>query len=517
MATVTLFSAPTNSPVNSTAATTATSGHNFRNWAGQISRAFSLLGWIQQTDGGQAVFPTKSVAITNASGNGTTATFTYIPHSNNTNATTTTTAQVTASQVSYGTSLAVGDKILIANCTTAGFNGTFTITSLPQWNTFTVTNATNTTEAETIAFGDVVTFLSITNAAGNGTVATYTYTLVSGAALRIGMSIVITGCTTAGFNGTFSITALPSGSTFTVNNPTNVTEAETATGTLALSPTPTGNSTVAGGTVYEIWKSADALTSTLPMFVRMDYGNFTAPTASATIYLTITVGTATDGSGNIVGSNNFTTANVGVIPQTIGSTAKITLVNGSTTPDNANAVFSYLSGTSGTLTFALWPGSVPSSATAAGCFVMVERSKDSSGNDTGSYFTLVTLGANVNNASTLLTQSTVISGVNGFIAVAENHPVFLAPYGPSSGEYNGSIYLSPLYPIIGFVGNPHLGILIGKASDWTDTSSFQATLYNTAHTYMAFTAGGTSGKLGTTSGLSPANSSSTWMLAIRFE
>lgn len=100
----------------------------------------------------------------------------------------------------------------------------------------------------------VQSVVSITNASGNGSVATYTYSLTSGPALRVGMSIVITGCTTAGFNGTFTIKTLPTGSTFTVTNSTNVTEAEAGTGNVnvTVTATPVATNTTWG---YEIWKS----------------------------------------------------------------------------------------------------------------------------------------------------------------------------------------------------------------------------------------------------------------------
>src|SRR5579864_8867247 len=54
-----------------------------------------------------------------------------------------------------------------------------------------------------------VSIISITNAvAASGTV-TFTYTLLQGAALRVGAQIVVTNATTAGLNATYTIASLP--------------------------------------------------------------------------------------------------------------------------------------------------------------------------------------------------------------------------------------------------------------------------------------------------------------------
>ncbi len=63
----------------------------------------------------------------------------------------------------------------------------------------------------------------ISGATQSGTNTTYAYTLTSGPALRVGMSILITGMADAGNNGSFLISALGSG-TLTVTNPSGVTD-----------------------------------------------------------------------------------------------------------------------------------------------------------------------------------------------------------------------------------------------------------------------------------------------------
>jgi uncharacterized protein (TIGR02217 family) len=72
-----------------------------------------------------------------------------------------------------------------------------------------------------VTFKNNVSNVSISAASISGINTTYTYTLSSGAALEVGMRIVITGMTNAGNNGTFYITALGAG-TFTVVNASGV-------------------------------------------------------------------------------------------------------------------------------------------------------------------------------------------------------------------------------------------------------------------------------------------------------
>jgi YVTN family beta-propeller protein len=64
--------------------------------------------------------------------------------------------------------------------------------------------------------------LSISAATQNGSETTYTYSLVSGPALRIGMTVVVQHMGTSSDNGTFTVTALGQG-TFTVVNSLGVT------------------------------------------------------------------------------------------------------------------------------------------------------------------------------------------------------------------------------------------------------------------------------------------------------
>jgi len=82
----------------------------------------------------------------------------------------------------------------------------------------------------------VTTTVDITAASQSGTTTTYTYTLIRGPALRAGMSVTISGMNDAGNNGTFSISAVGTG-TFNVENASGVAATgQSGTGTVTVPP-----------------------------------------------------------------------------------------------------------------------------------------------------------------------------------------------------------------------------------------------------------------------------------------
>ena len=180
--------------------------------------------------------PGTSFAITNAVGNGTTVTYTASGHN-----------------------FTVGSTVTVSDLAPAGYNGTFLVTAIAGSSTFTVANTTTATltDASGIAFGPGRS-VNITNAVGNGTSVTYT---ASNHGYSVGTSVTISGLAPSGYNGTFLITSIVAGSTFTVSNGTTATLTDASgvaqTPTLAISAT-TGNavfqgsvtgSTIIGGTL----------------------------------------------------------------------------------------------------------------------------------------------------------------------------------------------------------------------------------------------------------------------------
>ena len=113
---------------------------------------------------------------------------------------------------------------------------------------------------------------TITQVTGDGSTATYTYT--GGVGLfSVGDSVYVTGCTTAGFNGVFTVTAA-AGNSFSVSNSTGASEAESF-GAQAKVPNAvfantaeTNNVYVAGygtNSLYVINTTTDVVTAAVPV------------------------------------------------------------------------------------------------------------------------------------------------------------------------------------------------------------------------------------------------------------
>jgi hypothetical protein len=120
---------------------------------------------------------------------------------------------------------------------------------------------------------------------------------------------------------------------------------------------------------YEIWRFADALQATAPIFVKLEYGSSGASTRAA---IWITVGVATNGAGTLLG-------------------AKSTRNQCGQETNNTNTALCAFSGDTARLTIALWFfDSLGNQAAAQTIFFSVEREKDINGADvgTGCYITV---------------------------------------------------------------------------------------------------------------------------------
>jgi hypothetical protein len=80
------------------------------------------------------------------------------------------------------------------------------------------------------------THISLAAASQASGVTTYTFALLSGPALQVGDTILISGMSDPGNNGNFVISSLPSANTFTVINPGGVTTTAGQSGTGSILP-----------------------------------------------------------------------------------------------------------------------------------------------------------------------------------------------------------------------------------------------------------------------------------------
>jgi hypothetical protein len=181
-----------------------------------------------------------------------------------------------------------------------------------------------------------------------------------------------------------------------------------------------------------------------------------------------------------------------------------------TATSTTTAQNSYMSGASNRLHLALWP--ILAANNSPGGFLNVERSHDNNGNDTTSnqYATIVagsSAGINYPQVSiTALNQT-----------VTETHWATLSTHTAATGSFGLSTLLCPVFPLVGALGNPMIGLQVGKQVDWANATQFTYTMYNTAHNYIIFSNNASNTWGGTTGGILYDNATPSAAVAIRYE
>jgi hypothetical protein len=128
-------------------------------------------------------------------------------------------AQETGNTVTIATgnphTLQAGDTVTIAGVAVAGYNGTFTVTAVPSSRSFQYTNGT--TGLATSGGGTVT--LDAPGATESGT--TITFTTAAAHNRSVGDVVTISGVSNSAYNGTYTITAVPTPRTFQVTSATS--------------------------------------------------------------------------------------------------------------------------------------------------------------------------------------------------------------------------------------------------------------------------------------------------------
>lgn len=296
------------------------------------------------------------------------------------------------------------------------------------------------------------TVLTLTAVTSGGV---YSYSSFTGPAPRVGMSVIFTGFATGGNNVTATLTAVSGGAsgTVTVAVTTQANETHAGSGTTtAQSSVPTS-----GNYVYEIWSPGDGGTA---FYVRFDYGNSGGSSPS----IKVAAGTGTNGSGTI---NGFTIA-----PQTLGATAN----SGAPT---FNCLFA---GSTNWFAMMMWRDL----AAVGNLFVAFERSHDTAGADTNTYFTSFILGSGG------ISQQSVVFGVGAALQYAPTSGgklfaiVNLGTLSNSavSQTFNGNTPVSPAFPLVGYLDNPAMVVGTLSSVDFTEGSVITTTIYSATHTYV---------------------------------
>lgn len=214
---------------------------------------------------------------------------------------------------------------------------------------------------------------------------------------------------------------------------------------------PTGASQVMG---YEIWRFADALQATNPVFLKIEYG-CGANTSFCALY--ITASQSTNGAGTLTGSPTARFNVIGYTPAT-------------------SAVASYFCGDVGRFAMTLWPNS--SQGNNLTMFFSVERTKDSAGVDTAEG---ILMCARCGAVACGWTQQAMLS--TGPPTAAESSVGALGPVG-SSASGGGQIGIFPILYTKGEFFNPGLGCLGYFVSDITALVPTVFTIYGATHTFL---------------------------------
>lgn len=299
------------------------------------------------------------------------------------------------------------------------------------------------------------TVLTCTQVAMTGTVATISYSSFTGPAPRAGMSVTFSGFSNGGNNTALTLTAVSGGSsgTVTATNASGVNETHAGSGTTTAQSAVPGTST----TIYEIWESQDSVSSTLPIFLRLEYGQ--SATANSNLFK-LTGGTGSNGSGTLTGN--------------VSSVLAHSSNSAGTTGVGNNSVFS------GDASRVLCAMFINAGNVANPILFAIERSHDSSGADTDSYFMVITNFAT--SGSRFPAQQIVQKPALGGTLTAETaHITALTTL--ASGVVGTNIALGPLFPVIGKLDNPSMAIAFSKGGDIVEGATVTVPYFGSNHTF----------------------------------
>lgn len=216
---------------------------------------------------------------------------------------------------------------------------------------------------------------------------------------------------------------------------------------------PAGANTKQG---YAIFRMDDALQATSPVFMRIDFGS---SAAAATPGIWITIGTGSDGAGTIT-----------TIRFNGGAVATPTVAAAA---NSATASNSYGSADKNRVQAALFV-----QTTARGLVFSIERSKDSTGADTGDG--LIMYYNNV--AAALNTGRYVVLGSASQPTAEDGIQIILSANNPSS--FTGDIGIGIPIPMKGAAQQPGYGMAFVKTADFVAESTFTVSLYGNSITYQ---------------------------------
>ena len=210
---------------------------------------------------------------------------------------------------------------------------------------------------------------------------------------------------------------------------------------------PAGSSVVSG---YEIWRFNDALQATAPVFFKIEYGSGAGTPWHS---LWITVGTASDGIGNLSGAQIGTRKQIGPSNVLPGATV-------------------YLSGATDRVGFVMLLG------TSNGYGFSIERSKDASGNNTSTGICTYIHSA----YSSYTNQEQFVPSIGVPPQVDTQAYAFCAP--GVTAVAGTDVGLFPHFIYFGKLLNPRLGLITYMNSDIQPFIQIGVNMYGSLRNYL---------------------------------
>lgn len=228
--------------------------------------------------------------------------------------------------------------------------------------------------------------------------------------------------------------------------------------TIASSAHPTVANTKTG---YRIYRMADSLQGTAPVFMRVDYGS--ASNAN-TPGIWLTIGQGSDGAGTIT-SIRYNGGSVST-PTIAGSN------NNATTTYN-----SYGCASTGHVAVALFIDSVSAQRPLS---FSLERTRDTDGTLNGQG--LILMGTDTVTGSTLSRQQYIMLSSGAQPPIEKGILFILSTANPSA--FGSDVGIGIPIPMKGVAQPPGIGYMITRTSDFIAEAQFAVTIYGVSHNYV---------------------------------
>lgn len=209
---------------------------------------------------------------------------------------------------------------------------------------------------------------------------------------------------------------------------------------------------------YQVWRMADALQASYPVYMKIEFGSNAAATTAA-VY--VTIGTGSDGAGNITGvlfARQQVATSTGSPASTTGS------FRGSADTNR------------------LWFALIGNSGAAGSSLLSIERTKDALGADSNEGV-LVTIGGSAANSAVWTTR------FHQFVSFTNNtFPALtvLGAFVPSGTTWadGTAIGVCPVRYHNASPSNPGLNLMVYLNGDTPASSAVSIAAYGTSHTYL---------------------------------